>query len=163
MKIDKKKVEENKKLIKDFPFLLPRNRWSGKVVEDYDYSYTELDSMPRGWRKAFGMQMLEELKEALVKANILDKYGILQIKEKYGELRWYDFGNTEEGYKIISKYQDLSNYICMACGKPATKVTTGWISPFCDDCIGDRQYVDIDKEELKEIGNLVNYIYKDIE
>lgn len=50
--------ESNQELIERFPFLIPRNRWTGKVPEDYDYSYTELDSMPDGWRKAFGEQML---------------------------------------------------------------------------------------------------------
>ena len=38
--------ESNQKLIERFPFLMPRNRWTGEVPEDYDYSYTELDSMP---------------------------------------------------------------------------------------------------------------------
>lgn len=46
--------EYNKQLVEKYPFLLPRNRWTGKVQEDYDYSYTELDGMPDGWRKAFG-------------------------------------------------------------------------------------------------------------
>ena len=41
--------ESNQKLIERFPFLIPRNHWTGKVPEDYDYSYTELDSMPDGW------------------------------------------------------------------------------------------------------------------
>lgn len=163
MKKNIEEIKRNKELVKEYPFLLPRNRWTGKPMEDYDYSFTELDDMPAGWRKAFGMQMLKELKEALVKANILDKYRIAQIKEKYGELRWYDFGNTEEGFKVISKYQELSNYTCIVCGKPATKVTTGWILPFCDNCIGNRQYTDIDKEELEELGNLINYVYKDME
>ena len=35
--------ESNQKLIERFPFLMPRNRWTGEVPEDYDYSYTELD------------------------------------------------------------------------------------------------------------------------
>lgn len=161
MKKTTEEIKRNKELIKEYPFLLPRNRWTGKVVEDYDYSYTEIDAMPIGWRKAFGDQMLKELKEAL--GDFADKYRITQIKEKYGELRWYDFGNTKEGFEVISKYQKLSNYTCIVCGKPATKVTTGWISPFCDDCIGNRQYTDIDKEELEELGNLINYVYKDME
>lgn len=29
--------ESNQKLIERFPFLMPRNRWTGKVPEDYDY------------------------------------------------------------------------------------------------------------------------------
>ena len=34
--------ELNKKMVEEFPFLLPRNRWTDKVSEDYDYSYNEL-------------------------------------------------------------------------------------------------------------------------
>mgnify|MGYP001260663766 CR=1 FL=1 len=87
--------ESNQKLIERFPFLMPRNRWAGEVPEDYDYSYTELDSMPDGWRKAFGEQMCEDVREELVRAEYLDQYRISQIKEKYGTLCWYDFGCTE--------------------------------------------------------------------
>ena len=60
-------AEENRNLIERFSFLLPRNCWTGKVPEDYDYSYTELDAMPDGWRKTFGEQLCEELKAELVK------------------------------------------------------------------------------------------------
>ena len=42
-------IEKNKALVDDFPFLLPRNRWTGKVPDDYDYSYTELDAMHVAW------------------------------------------------------------------------------------------------------------------
>ena len=76
--------ESNQKLIERFPFLIPRNRWTGKVPEDYDYSYTELDSMPDGWRKAFGEQMCEDIREELAHAEYLDQYRISQIKVKYG-------------------------------------------------------------------------------
>ena len=93
--------EANRKLIERFPFLMPRNRWTDKVPEDFDYSYTELDSMPDGWRKAFGEQMCEEIREELVRANYLDQYRITQIKEKYGSLRWYDFGCTERMLREI--------------------------------------------------------------
>ena len=130
-------IESNQKLIERFPFLIPRNRWTGKVPEDYDYSYTELDSMPDGWRKAFGEQMCEDIREELVRAEYLDQYRITQIKEKYGTLRWYDFGCTERMLRdIIPKYEHLSARICIRCGNPATKVSIGWISPYCDTCAG---------------------------
>lgn len=103
----------------------------------YDYSYTELDSMPDGWRKAFGEQMCEDIREELVHAEYLDQYRISQIKEKYGTLRWYDFGCTERMLRdIIPKYEHLSARTCIRCGNPATKVSTGWISPYCDTCAG---------------------------
>ena len=77
-------IENNKELIEKYPFLLPRNVWTGKVSEDYDYSYTLLDDMPEGWKNCFGEIMCEIIKDALVKNNYLEKYRISQIKEKYG-------------------------------------------------------------------------------
>ena len=131
------KKERNKQLIEKYPFLLPRNRWTDKVDENYNYEYTELDAMPDGWRKAFGEQMCQEIKDELVKASALERYRIMQIKEKYGTLRWYDNFNTQKGYDIIHKYEALSARTCIQCGKPATRITTGWIAPYCDECIDD--------------------------
>lgn len=127
-------IEENKKLIEKYPFLLPRNRWTDEVSEDYDYSYTEMDAMPGGWRIAFGDAMLEELAAAL--GDYAKEYRITQIKEKYGGLRWYDNGApTHCGhYGVINKYESMSYHICIECGAAATKVSTGWISPYCDTC-----------------------------
>ena len=80
-------------------------------------------------------QMCQEIKDALIEIDYLDKYRITQIKEKYGMLRWYDFGGSRKIYDIISKYEGISQVTCICCGKPATKITTGWISPYCDDCV----------------------------
>ena len=35
---------------------------------------------------------------------------------------------------IINKYTELSYRTCCVCGKPATKISKGWICPYCDDC-----------------------------
>lgn len=108
---------------------------------------TELDAMEPGWRKAFGIQMCKEIKKELKKYNFLYKYRIVQIKEKFGELRWYDSGIPENSkiWDITEKYSEISRKTCIHCGKPATKISTGWISPYCDDCIGDRSFTEIDK------------------
>lgn len=153
--------EQNRALCERFPFLIPSNRRSGKRINEaggggywpgspedtpeWDYEYTELDDMPDGWRKAFGERLCEELKAELVKAGALDDYRIVQIKEKFGTLRWYDSGNTEAGYKIISKYESLSARTCICCGKPATRIATGWISPYCDDCCSGGRTIPIEE------------------
>jgi hypothetical protein len=90
--------------------------------------------MEPGWRKAFGIQMCEELKAQLKKDHYLYKYRITQIKEKWGYLRWYDEGHTDSIHDIIHKYEKISWNTCIMCGKPATKITSGWISPYCDNC-----------------------------
>ena len=110
-------------------------------------SYTELDAMEPGWRKAFGIQMCKEIKKELKKHKFLYKYRIVQIKEKWGYLHWYDSGHPRDSkiYDIIHKYEQISAKTCGVCGKPATKITKGWIYPYCDDCIGDRNFTEIDK------------------
>lgn len=131
----RRRVKENKKLIKEFPFLLPRNRFTGEVMSGYDYDFTELDAMPDGWRKAFGLEMCREIKDYLIKHNFpLDQYRIMDIKEKYGTLCWYDNGHPKGMDEIISKYEDLSMCYCINCGEPVRYVTKGYICFICEQC-----------------------------
>ena len=137
--------KQNKALCEKYPFLIPSNVWTGTRSTDsvkthekesqFDWEYTWLDDMPDGWRVAFGEQLCAELKAALEEAGIVEQYRIVQIKEKYGSLRWYDRGNTEKGYQVIAKYQEQSERTCICCGKPATVITLDWISPYCDVCV----------------------------
>lgn len=129
------KIEDNKELCRKYPFLIPRNRLTDEIPNDYDYSWTELDDLPDGWRVAFGEQICEEIARVLEKNGRLKEYRILQIKEKFGELRWYDKGATQEVNDIKEKYILKSSHICINCGKPATIITKGWIFPYCNDCV----------------------------
>lgn len=112
-------------------------------------TYTELDGMEPGWRKAFGIQMCKEIKKSLLKTGglkLLYYYRIADIKEKWGMLVWSDFGSPKDVQDIINKYESISYKTCIVCGKPATKISTGWISPYCDNCIGNRNYYINDPE-----------------
>ena len=134
-------IEKNKKLVEKYPFLLIKtDYWTGEKLapEEIKYTTTWFDDIPEGWAKAFGEQMCDELLEILKKADYVDKYQIVQIKEKFGGLRWYDEGVPDniwdEYWAWIHKYETLSYKTCIICGKPATRMTTGWICPVCDDC-----------------------------
>lgn len=133
-------IEGNKKLIEEYPFLLPRNRFTGEVMEDYDYSWTELDGVetPVGWDLLL-LMLVEEIKQCLDKADYADKYRIMQVKEKFGSLRWYDNGAPKEIYDelqdIIGKYGVISEHVCHKCGKPDSPLSNGyWIYTLCEDC-----------------------------
>ena len=104
------KREYNKQLIEQYPFLMPYNIWTGKPIDDYDYEYIWLDDMPDGWRNAFGLQMCEELKQALLEEGgekLLSEYKIIQIKEKFGYLRWYDSWTTNKVQDIVCTNFDI--------------------------------------------------------
>lgn len=117
-------------------------------------SSIELDAMEPGWRIKFGEDICKEIKKSILTTYIkneqptslfgkikcyckgirhLYSYRIQQIKEKFGQLRWYAYGDTEDTLKIISKYEDISERTCIICGKEATYRSTGWVCPFCEE------------------------------
>lgn len=129
----------NKTLIKKYPWLQIRNNFTGELLDPEYYELTWLDDMPNGWRKAFGLQMVEELDQLLKKVNYQDKYRISQIKEKYGELRLYDNGVpmeiSKEYNKLLYKYEELSRRTCIVCGEPGEiDYKQYWLMPLCNKC-----------------------------
>lgn len=126
---------KNLKLIEQYPFLLPQQQSTAVSPANYEFGYTELDAIPDGWRTAFGEDICQEIMEELVRNNCVDTYRVLQIKEKYGELHWYSQGGTERIHcEIVPKYEKMSRQICIQCGQPATLISEGWISPWCNTC-----------------------------
>ena len=152
-----KTEEENKKLCEKYPFLA----WYGDPLymgyteeNGPNYKYTWEDEIPAGWRKAFCPQMWDELKEILEKHNYLDEFRFVQIKEKWGTLRIYDTGAPEEVYNEIedweAKYEELSEKICIHCGKPAKYMSLGWICPWCEECVRELNEYVIDLKDVEE-------------
>lgn len=97
-----------------YPFYKARNLWTDKFM---GYDHTLYDDIPEGWKKAFGKQLSKDLKKQLKKDNQLKTFRFSQIKEKYGTLRLYTFGCSEECMKLLHKYEKLSSYYCIKCGK----------------------------------------------
>jgi len=146
----------NKELLDKYHWLTPSNRFSGKFITDclepdgetgywpgtpeehpdYNYTWTELDNMPDGWRKAFGLAMCEEINEELKTwpPEMRDQFRIMDIKEKWAALRFYTNFYTENLQKIISKYEIISKYTCIQCGEEAQWITRGWYQPLCTQC-----------------------------
>ena len=124
----------NKKLLKQYPWLQPRNRFTDELIPNDD-NHTELDEMPEGWRIAFAEEMCKEIHEVLLKTNSVDSYRVLQVKEKYGRLCWYHTFAPDELEPIIDKYVEISKKTCIVCGRPATKIHKNWIGPLCDECV----------------------------
>lgn len=130
---------KNKRLIKKYPWLQPKIDWywgNKKPKWQKDWDSTWLDDLPIGWRKAWGNLICEDIHEVLKRTNQINDYTIVQIKSKYGGLRWYDNGDkTGEVQDIIRKYEHISDRTCELCGKfPAPVIDNGWIICLCEDC-----------------------------
>ena len=60
---------------------------------------------------------------------------IAQIKEKFGTLRFYPGGCTDEQWKLIGEAERKSSTICEYCGsKDAKLYTDGWHTTECKNC-----------------------------
>ena len=127
----------NKALVERYPWLKPYDLWTGKPIENYDFEETFFEDIPKGWRIAFGLQMMEDIRDELIRVSCIDNFRVDQIKEKFGGLRFYYGGVPRESNisHIVEAYSLISESICIKCGKlDVPMVNSGWISPYCRDC-----------------------------
>ena len=59
---------------------------------------------------------------------------VIQVKEKFGGLRFYVDGAPDWYYDLIDYYEAKSLTICESCGKPGKPRDDAWIKTMCDDC-----------------------------
>lgn len=130
-------------LLIEYPWLnIDEDEAINYIDMDENEVYTYIDCAPNGWAKLCE-DLCAELKVLFDRVGYKD-YELCQVKEKFGGLRWYDNGVPQEIYeeysKIIHKYENRSFHTCCKCGEPATKLSLGWICPFCDKC-ADEEWI----------------------
>jgi hypothetical protein len=62
-------------------------------------------------------------------------FAVVQVKEKFGTLRFY-CPNTDAIQKYIQLAERLSSVTCEDCGKPGRPNNAGWIRTQCEQCRG---------------------------
>lgn len=112
-----------------YPFYKVRNVFDDEFL---GYEFTWYDDIPTGWRKAFGKQFSRELKKQLKKDKQLKKFRFSDIKEKWGSLRIYTQGCSEECQQLFDKYENLSLHFCKECGRKGKIHGKYYWVPLCD-------------------------------
>ena len=134
-------------MIERYPFLTIKDNSVHPWLKIDSTEYHWLSDIPAGWVNSFGIEMCDELLKVLDK--YVDDFIIVQTKEKYGSFvvyyYWSDIYHTNEELEeisridkevryILDKYKHLSYHTCVICGRVATKYSSPWILPFCDNC-----------------------------
>ena len=57
----------------------------------------------------------------------------MQVKEKFGTLRFYVVSATTQQHDIIEHYEQLSAKTCEVCGHPGVIRGGGWMRTLCDE------------------------------
>ena len=115
--------DRNRELIAEYPWL-----------DIGDKQLTLLDTLPIGWSGLI-LDMCKEIKRELVKYNLVSKYQVIEAKEKWYGLSWYDALSDLSHMPpaitdIVCKYEMQSKGVCMMCGAPKPKDQM-----LCDRCM----------------------------
>jgi len=129
-----------------------------KINEKFGYIIRS-DKSPQHGLHMFGFEcgdgwfdllwtLLTEIEKSLAAEpkEVVDNFSVVQVKEKYGTLRFYCNGTTDAIDSLISAAEDVSEKTCEACGQPGEIRPGGWISVQCWD-----HYVSI------LVNNIISY------
>ncbi len=88
-----------------------------------------------------GIGWFDLIKELCEKLNAMKpgkSLKVVQVKEKFGGLRFYVEGVSEEKsekvYKLIAEAEEKSFTTCEYCGKPGKQSGKNWVKTLCDNC-----------------------------
>jgi hypothetical protein len=61
------------------------------------------------------------------------EYRVVQVKEKFGGLRYYTEGVGEAGKRLIRLAEQIAEMTCEECGQPGKpRSRRGWMKTLCD-------------------------------
>lgn len=87
-------------------------------------------NMGQGWSKIID-QLLYDLDQPKMEWDCT----ILQVKEKWGGLRFYIGAGSDEVHKRVHQAEADSYKTCYQCGAEGKPRQTGWVSTLCDNCL----------------------------
>jgi hypothetical protein len=97
----------------------PENVWYGNGLK----RDTAIHCVGEGWRK-----LVSKLYDAKPKST-----HVMQVKEKWGGLRFYVSSAPEWYYDLIDCYEQESYQLCELCGEQGVNRTDlGWVLTLCD-------------------------------
>ena len=109
---------------------------------DIDWSL----SVPYGWQTRF-LEANDAILAVLATEPATAKFSVIDVKEKYGELRmYYAAENVSDAAldlieEIINSMALATSKICSYCGKRAKYRTTGYIVPLCEECKESKSFL----------------------
>lgn len=127
------KKELDEALCRDFPNLY-RDRHASMQVTCMCWGF----SCSNGWHDII-RNLSAKLEALIVKLPEEDRPYAVQVKEKFGGLRFYMTSESEEMRELINAAEEMSYKTCEVCGKPGESYGDGWIKTLCAMCIEERK------------------------
>lgn len=137
------KLELDKKLCEDYPLIFAnRHKPMTETAMCWGFDcgdgwYDLLDTLCYLIQRHIDHnKRVREIMLAKQSANIPDEvYQVVavQVKEKFGTLRFYYDGGDSFIDGLVAMAETMSSKICMTCGKPGKLNTNGWWKSACEE------------------------------
>ncbi len=111
----------------------------GLLTSDYRSAQSRYDfikdkvNQPQweGSKKIVTQEMIDEAKAKMDEEAAKVPVAV-QVKEKFGGLRFYVQAATDKHYSYITFAESMSYHTCEECGAPGKRYTDGWHQTLCD-------------------------------
>lgn len=113
-----------------------------KLVSDFPQIFQDFRGDPTKTCMAWGLEvgdgwhdLIRRLCEDVMTMNPPETFKALQVKEKFGGLRFYVAGGSQEISNRIDAAERESYKTCETCGSTESVTSTGsWITTLCEGC-----------------------------
>jgi hypothetical protein len=115
-----------------------------QLFTEFPHLFAGKDLSPRENLMCFGFDcgdgwftLIRELCQKIVALDPESNCIAVQVKEKFGGLRFYVHGATDKIYDLIEEAEEKSFFVCEDCGTTEgvkTKDWRGWILSLCPVC-----------------------------
>lgn len=98
-----------------------------------DGIWTDFDEYHKNFDAAFVDRAREEILGASLRQvpDEVEQVVAVQVKEKFGGLRFYYDGGDRVIQEVVTFAEDLSMVVCEECGAPGERGGEGWIGTLC--------------------------------
>jgi len=128
--------ENSKKLVTSFPKVYPEQYPLAPLDREMQFYFRCED----GWFNLLwdlSQKISDEVERAEEQSGTKWEPIAVQVKEKFGALRFYVSARTEDISNAIAEAEQLSKTTCEICGKPGILRDGCWIKVRCDNHISD--------------------------
>ena len=89
-----------------------------------------------GWSKLVSQLCfrIDEYQKQMPESHFEEPVAVVQIKEKFGGLRFYTYGGDAYTQGMIDFAESISYSICEDCSQPGKPRREGWVRTLCDAC-----------------------------
>jgi hypothetical protein len=91
------------------------------------------------WRNNTRKARLEDNPHELDIPDEVPQVVVMQIKEKFGGLRFYYTGGDEHIRGMVTMAESWASHTCEQCGSPGTRRSGGWLKTLCDQHDAERK------------------------